>query len=42
MHLCHNIQHFHLHYLDHVKSPEPPANVMSVQHDVDDILLDNG
>jgi hypothetical protein len=36
MRYCHDIPHFHLRDFDHViqnlKSPEPPANFMAVQH----------
>jgi hypothetical protein len=32
MHQDSDIQHFHPHDLDHLKIPEPPANLMSVQN----------
>jgi hypothetical protein len=32
MHQYRDIQHVHLHDLDHLKTPEPPEKLMSVQH----------
>jgi hypothetical protein len=32
MHQYHEIQHVHLQELDRLKTLEPPANLMSVQH----------
>jgi hypothetical protein len=32
MHYYGAVHNFHVHDLDHLKTPEPPANLMSVQY----------